>query len=78
MKLPRTTFPLALVPEILTPLALLPEMRLHAPVQGPPGVVPAVPPMMLPVAGLLGDKMVIPAAFASVRLPETSVPMKLP
>src|SRR5258708_4803672 len=53
MKLPCTRLPFAPEPEILTPFRVLFEIRLHEPVQAPPGVVPVVPPMVLFAAPLI-------------------------
>src|SRR5438067_1276390 len=73
-KLPNTWLPPPDGPRMEMPV-LLPEMRLHAPVQEPPGVVPVVPPTLLFVAP---PSIPTPSALPSPAVPVTSVPMKLP
>ncbi len=46
IKLPRSVLPDAPLASMYTPMLFL-AIRLHAPVQAPPGVVPVVPPSVL-------------------------------
>src|SRR5262245_29934516 len=59
--------------EMLAPL--LPEIRLHVPVQVPPGVVPMAPPMVLMGAESM-QTPALPLGIAAV--PSMLVPIKLP
>ena len=65
---------MAMAPVISTPLLPLPEMTLHAPVQGPPGVVLSVPPTVLLGAPLMYTPEVLVFLFLAAA-PATSVPI---
>src|SRR6187551_1665857 len=69
MKLPWTTELVAW--ETSTPKPVFPETRLHAPVHGPPGVVPVGPPTTFPSL----DESSTPFPFGTATVPVGSVPM---
>src|SRR5215211_4166826 len=70
MKLPRIRLSVA-PSSTKTPPLVLPEIRLHAPVQGPPGVVPDVPPSVL----FVPPSTTTPYDCAIAAVPPAFVPM---